>query len=285
MQQTSENMNTSRQFRFINNQHGYTISLIEGHSLIEQISTVHNIGPHALDFYKKTLLGSTQLINFLKAGENFGFYIDSEGPYFRFKIEMSHNGSLRTLLLPEDFDDFPTKFTGKCRLNKIMQGKSPYTSILDYNDFPVEQIVNEVMEKSYQTNSKIFLSDDLCSSLMLTKLPPTNINKKIDDFEELSFEQMQIEYKDLINSALNLKVSDIENTEKVFQKFDFKYLGSKEIKFHCPCSHERMVNNLFTLNQVDIDELFSESSKIETRCDYCNTIYTIKKEEVKRNLQ
>jgi len=278
-------MNTSRQFGFINNQHGYTISLIEGHALIDEISNIHNIGPHALTFYRKVLLGSTQLINFLKPGETLGFYIDSEEPYFRLKIEMSNNGSLRTLLLPEDFDDFPTTFTGKCRVNKIFQGKPPYSSILEYSDFPVEDIVNEVMEKSYQTNSRIFLSDDLANSLMLTKLPPTNINKKIEDFEEFSFDEMILEYQDLIKTSLDLKASNTETVENVFNKYQFKYLGSKEVKFHCPCSHERMVNNLFTLKSSDIEDLFKDTGKIETRCDYCNTIYTINKDEVKRELQ
>mgnify|MGYP003685661653 CR=1 FL=1 len=278
-------MTDSLQFGFINNQHGFTISFIEGHELIKQISNIHNIGPNALEFYRKTVLGSTQLINFLKPGENLGFYIDSEEPYFKFKIEMSHNGSLRTLLLPEDFEDFPRKFTGKCRVNKIIQGKAPYTSVLDYKDFPIENIVNEVMEKSYQTNSRVYMSEDFSSSLMLTKLPPTNINKKIEDYEDLSFADMLEEYKELVNSALKLKNTTVEETEKLFSKYEFNYLGSKSVKFHCPCSHERMVGNLYTLKQSDINEIFSEDNQIETRCDYCNIIYTIKKEEVIKKLQ
>ena len=59
-------MAASRQFGFLNNQHGYSISFVEGHELIDEISKIHNIGPHALDFYKKIILGSVQLINFLK---------------------------------------------------------------------------------------------------------------------------------------------------------------------------------------------------------------------------
>lgn len=277
-------MSTSRQFGFINNQIGYTISLIEGHSLIEEISKIHNIGPHALDFYKKTLLGTTQLINFIKPTENLGFYIDSEDPYFRFKIEMSQSGSLRILLLPEDFDSLPDKFSGKCRLNKVIQGKSPYSSILEYQDFPIEEITNDIIDKSYQTNSKIIFSEDLCSSVMVTKLPPTNINKKIEDYEDIKFEQFLKNFSELIETALNLKVSDIELTEEVFKKFEFTYLGSKEVKFHCPCSKERMINNLFTLPKSEIEHIFEKEKSIDTRCDYCNTIYTIKEEEVKRDL-
>lgn len=278
-------METSLQFGFINNQYGYSISFVQGHKLMSDIATIHNIGPHAYDFYNKIVVASVQLVNFLKPGEHLGFYIDSEEPYFRFKIEMNNNGSLRTLLLPEDFSDFPKTFTGKCRLTKIMPGKAPYTSILDYQDFPLENIVNEIMDKSYQTNSHILLSKDTFNSLMLTKLPPTNINKKIDDYEDLTLAKMLEDSKELIEKALDLKTSDIKITEELFNQYGFSYLGSKEIRFNCPCSKERMVENLFTLRKEDIDDLFSAQASIETRCDYCNTIYEIKKEEVIKNLQ
>ncbi len=78
----------SRQYSFICNKNGFTISVIEGNSLINNISKMHNIGPHALNFYRKTVLSSLQMVNFLKPGENLGFYIDSEEPFFRFKIEL-----------------------------------------------------------------------------------------------------------------------------------------------------------------------------------------------------
>jgi molecular chaperone Hsp33 len=273
-------MSLSRQFSFINNQHGFTISLIEGHSLIDEIIKVHNIGPNALDFYQKTVLGSLQLINFLKPGETLGFYIDSEEPYFRFKIEMSNNGTLRTLLLPEEFDDFPVLFTGNCRVNKIFASKSPYTSIIDYKDFKVQDIANELMDKSYQTNGKILVAEDASCSLLVIKLPPTNINKKIDDYEDLSMDDFLKTHQELIDTALNFKNSDIEKIESAFLEKEFRYLGSKEVKFDCPCSHERMVNNLFTLSESDRLDIFVDKEFIETRCDYCNTIYKIETKEI-----
>jgi molecular chaperone Hsp33 len=278
-------MEKSRQYSFINNKHGFTISLIEGHSLIDEISKIHNIGELATDFYKKTVLSAQQLINFLKPGENLGFYIDSEEPYFKFKIEMAQNGSLRTLLLPEEFDDLPSNFTGKCRVTKSYAQKAPYTSILDFENHPVENLVNEVTEKSYQTNSEILSSQDVASSLMLTKLPPTNINKKIEDYEDLSMSDFKLEFKELIDSALALTHTNVAEVEKLFTKYDFNYLGSKEVKFNCPCSKERMVNNLYSLNPADIKSLFIDEPSIETRCDYCNTLYEIKETDLTSPIQ
>lgn len=278
-------MEKSRQYSFINNKCGFALSLIEGHSLIEDISKIHNIGDFAKSFYQKTVISSQQLIHFLKPGENLGFYLDSEEPFFRFKIEMSHNGALRTLLLPEEFEDFPKTFSGKCRINKIFANKSPYTSVLEFDNHPLEDIVNEITEKSYQTNSVILSSQDCASSLMITKLPPTNINKKIDDYEETSISDFKNQYSELIDECLSLKNTTVLEAEKIFSKFDFQYIGSKEVKFHCPCSKERMINNLYSLNPADIRSLFVEENFIETRCDYCNTTYKITEDEVNTDIQ
>ena len=57
------------------------------------------------------------------------------------------------------------------------------------------------------------------------------------------------------------------------------------MNFHCPCSRERMVENLFTLTEDDRKHIFEEQNPIEIRCDYCNTTYQIREEEVKNPLQ
>ncbi len=276
--------NVSRQYSFICNQNGFTISVIEGEALMNAINKIHNIGPHALDYYRKTVLSSMQMVNFLKPGENLGFYVDSEEPFFRFKIEIHNSGAMRTLLLPEEFDDFPTEITGKCRIHKMVAGKEPYTSILELEKKPVQEIVNEVMEKSYQTKSKIIMLPNSNSSLMLTKLPPSNVNKKVEDFDDLSLEQIEEKFQNLINAALTIPNATVKDMDDLFSTKDLLYIGSKEVKFHCPCSHERMVGNLLTLPKQDQEGIFSDKDSVETRCDYCNTIYEIKKEEVLKEL-
>ncbi len=277
-------MQISRQFTFINNQHGFTVSAIEGTQLISELAKIHNIGPHATGFYQKTVLSSLQMVNFIKPGESLGFYIDSDEPYYRFKIEISQNGTLRTLLLPEEFDDFPHQLSGKTRIVKIMQGRDPYTSILEFKNHPLENIINEVMDQSYQTNSKVLMDENSSTSLMITKLPPSNVDKKIKDFSDLSMEEIEKKFSTLFQATLTLPSPSIKDMEDLYTAQGFTYLISKEVKFHCPCSRERMVENIFTLPQKERTEIFSEDDSIEIRCDYCNTIYDIKKEEILKDL-
>ena len=101
----------------------------------------------------------------------------------------------------------------------------------------------------------------------------------------MNIQGFEDKYQDLIDTLFEMKSVTVDLIEKYLQPFDFIYLGSKEISFHCPCSRERMVNNLFTLSEKDRQSIFEEDSQIEIRCDYCNTLYNILKEEVIGNLQ
>ncbi len=278
-------METSRQYSFINNQHGFTVSVIDGAELMDELSKIHNIGPHAIDFYRKSVLSSLQMINFIKPQESLGFYIDSEDPYYRFKIEISQSGSLRTLLLPEEFDAFPNTLTGKTRIVKVMPGRDPYTSILEFSNHPIENLVNEVMEQSYQSKSKILIAPGQTTSLMLTKLPPSNVDKKIENYDDLPLGEIEAKYAELIKKVLHMSSTTVEELNNVFTAESLNYIGSKPVNFHCPCSRDRMIENLFTLPVSDREEIFSEQDSIEIRCDYCNTIYTIPKNEIIQDLQ
>lgn len=271
-------MKESRLYSFLNNELGFNLHVLDGEKLLEDLGKIHNIGPTALPYYQNTVLSSMHMITFLKPGENLGVYIDSEEPYFRFKIEMAHSGQMRTLLLPEEFVSFPKTLTGVSRVSKIYNGKQPYTSILQLNNDSTDKIINNILKDSYQTNSKILLSENSKHAIMLTKLPKKEIKKIVDDeTSNISIDEFELKNKPLINEILRTANIELKELVEKVEEHDFIYLHSKEVKFDCPCSLERMTQNLYTLNEKDRNDVFGTKESIEVRCDYCNTIYDIKK--------
>ncbi len=273
-------MKESRLYSFINNKEGFTLHFLEGSKLINDLSEIHDIGPHALNYYRKTILTAQQMITFLKPGESLGVYIDSEQPYFRFKIETNHTGSMRTLLLPEEFSDFPEKLTGKARISKIFPSSQPYTSIINMENDDASEVVNNIFKESYQTNSKVITSDTLDQSIMFTKLPRVEIKKVVEDLEDIPLSDYIIQKNEFVTSLFKEHNDDIEKIIETFNDIGFEYLGSKEIKFHCPCSKERMITNVMTMSNNDLDHVFEETQTLEIRCDYCNTEYKIHKSDI-----
>lgn len=52
------------------------------------------------------------------------------------------------------------------------------------------------------------------------------------------------------------------------------------IGYRCDCSREKFENGLISLGKDEIESIIKEEGKAETKCHFCNTIYTFTKEEL-----
>jgi molecular chaperone Hsp33 len=270
---------TSRLYSFLDHKNGFNIHFLEGQKLIHDLILLHPMNSSGFSYFRDTFLGLLPIIFFLKPQESLGLYIDSEEPYFRLKIETNSAGHTRTLLLPEEFNQFPKKITGKVRVSKIFQNNShPYTSVLDLKDISAKDVINQILTESYQTNSEVIVSEVSDQSIMVTKLPSLNINSSLDDSasrKEFIKKNAQF-FRDVFDSA----PGDIEKVVKTFEDHGLAYMTSRQIEFFCPCSKDRMVLNLRGLYAGDIDHLFDGKDSVEIKCDYCSKLYDVSRGEV-----
>ena len=272
-------MKESRMYSFLDSKNGFSINFLEGQKLIHDLVITHNINGDALSYYRNTVLTFQQMLNFLKAGETLGLYIDSEQPYFRFKMEMNASGQMRTLLSPEKFKQFPMELTGMFRLTKIGPKGTPYNSITKMTQTPSKQLINQVLKESYQTNSCVELSATGDQSLMITKMPAVNVNKEADH-DDLGLNEYLLKNKKFILDLFHNCHDDISDIVQFFEGNNFLYIGSKEVRFHCSCSRERMIANLILLNNSDLDHIFDNKERIEVNCDYCHTKYPVNRSDL-----
>lgn len=269
----------SRLYSFLDHKNGFNVNFLEGQKLIHDLVLLHPMQGSGFAYFRDTFLGLLPIIFFLKPGESLGLYIDSEDPYFRLKIETNSAGHTRTLLLPEDFNLFPMKISGNVRVTKIFPSqKSPYTSMLELKEVDTKDVINQIFNESYQTNSEVIVGELSDQSIMVTKLPAVNINSNIDG--SLSRKDFIKKHKAFFHNVFEAATDDIENIVKLFEDHGFAYMGSRQIDFFCPCSKDRMVMNLKGLYAGDIDELFQNDDSIEIKCDYCRKNYQITKAEI-----
>ncbi|MBC7429515.1 MAG: Hsp33 family molecular chaperone HslO [Bacteriovorax sp.] len=271
----------SRLYSFIDQKEGFTLHFLEGQKLIHDLAVIHSVIGGGFQYFRDAILSFQPMISFLKPGEGLGVYIDSEEPYFRLKIEMSEIGQMRTLLLPEDFNQFPRKISGKCRIVKLLPGElQPYTSIINLDDIDFHQVVNKILIESYQSNSEVFLSQDSDQSLMIMKLPEINVNK-IQTNYIMSIEQYWKTIEAKTHKLYEMGTTEQTDIQKHFENEGMLFLGSKEIKFKCTCSRERMFEGVRSLVwSSGIEVVFEPHEKtIETKCDYCKTSYLLTRQE------
>jgi molecular chaperone Hsp33 len=271
----------SRLYSFIDQIEGFTLHFLEGQKLIQDLAIIHTNTGGGFQYFRDAILSIQLMISYLKPGEGLGIYIDSEVPYFRLKVEMSEQGQMRTLLLPENFNQFPNTIKGKCRLVKTIPNEAhPYTSIIDLDDVSFHEVVNTILKDSYQLRSEIFLSNESDQSVMLLKLPSININK-IETNYSLSVSDYWEKIKPEMAALFSLHTDEYSLIQKHIEKMGLVYLGSREIKFKCNCSRERMLAGVRTLiRSSGIDHVFAaDENEIETKCDYCKTSYLLLKSE------
>lgn len=271
----------SRLYSFIDQKEGFTLHFLEGQKLIHDLAIIHAVHGEGFQYFRNTILSIQPMISFLKPGEGLGVYLDSEEPYFRLKIEMSEQGQMRTLLLPETFRQFPESITGKCRVVKTFPNEhTPYTSIINLEKISFDQVINKIFRESYQVKSEVFLNDITDQSVMLMKLPDININK-IETQYKLTIQEYYGKFQNKLNELYQMQTTDYSTIQTHFEKLGFIYLGSKEISFKCTCSRDRMFQGLKSLiGSSGIDHVFEVGEKsIETRCDYCKTSYLFLRDE------
>lgn len=64
------------------------------------------------------------------------------------------------------------------------------------------------------------------------------------------------------------------------EEFRPEILETREIKWHCDCSKERMAGALVSIGKKDLAEIIEEDGKAELTCQFCRKKYNFKKEEL-----
>lgn len=270
----------SRLYSFLDHKNGFNVHFLEGQKLIHDLALLHPMKGSGFAYFRDTFLGLMPIIFFLKPSESLGLYIDSQDPYFRLKIETNSAGHTRTLLLPEEFNVFPMKITGTVRVTKIFQNHShPYTSVLDLKDVETKEVINKILTETYQTNSEVIVGQVSDQAIMVTKLPPSNINSSLNE-EPTTRQEFIKKHEHFFRDVFEAATDDIEKIVKLFEDRGFSYMTSRQIDFYCPCSHDRMVLNLRGLYSGDLEHLFNGKDSVEIKCDYCRKLYSVTRNDL-----
>lgn len=266
----------SRIYTFIHHSKRFSFHLIDGQKIIADLAVLHNFSPKSLTYLRDTLLSSLLFERLIKPGETLGFYIDSQKPFFKFKLELSHSGQFRTMILPQDLKEIPQKFNGMARLTKNLPGASPYTSIVKAENDKTSHVFNTLLKQSYQDESISYISQVSDHSLLISKLPKDSqeLESSTPSVESFFKDNLHI-FQDFFNKQINTEEALIH----YFENQNFTYLAGKDLEFKCPCSREHYLIQLQHLNKETKEEI-CQDQQIDLTCDYCLSPYTYSREEI-----
>lgn len=268
----------SRLHTFIDAERRHALYVLEGQRLIHDLALAHGVGP-AFAWFRDCVLQVLPLIGLTKRGEQVGFYIDSEEPLVRLKIEAGHSGDVRGTFFPEDLAQPPGAVKGQVRLQTLYSdGRRPYLSVIEADGLRLREIVNRVLLESYQVKAALVLSEASDQSVLLHRLPPLpgeeDTGYTVEAVRELR-DRLQPGLEEVFGRGLAGGAAFRE----AFESLGWRELASRPVRFRCGCSLARMVQNLRLIRARE--GLFEPGEPaLEVTCDYCRQRYLVTREDV-----
>jgi len=273
-------LNHSQLYTFIDQDKKFALYFLEGQKLIHDLVLKNPMQQGGFSYFRSAVLSVQLLLGLLKHGEYFCFYIDSEKPYFRIKIELNTQGLMRGMIYADALSPLPSGISGMVRLIKFQPNANmPYQSTIDLNEVGIDEIMNQVLERSYQVNSRIFVSNVSDQSVMLHQLPQTLkvTSKEAQSDLDKAFNQ----YIDPVKAIMSRGLTDPESIRLAFAELGFEYLASQQVEFNCGCSKRQMIENIVKFLKTSDESLFSPGkNEIEVTCEYCKTAYRISEKDI-----
>jgi molecular chaperone Hsp33 len=217
----------------------------------------------------------------IKRGEQIGFYIDSEDPYFRLKIETTYHGDTRSVLVPASFREFPAAMQGFVRVLKLFpHNRAPYESVIRADGLALRDIVNRVLRDSYQVNCAVMLSERSDQSVLLHQLPPLPGTDEYE-YSHAAVRSRKERIDDEIHALLSRGLVEPDAIREAFAQLGWRAVATRPVQFRCSCSRERMVDNVRLVYAREGDSLFDVgSSVLEAVCEYCKEAYLVARSEL-----
>jgi molecular chaperone Hsp33 len=65
-------------------------------------------------------------------------------------------------------------------------------------------------------------------------------------------------------------------------ELEFEKLDEKEVRFACPCSYERAVSMISSIDPNELEAMLREDKGVVMTCHFCNESYRLNEEELQR---
>lgn len=272
-----ESLPESQLYTFVDRRRELALYFLEGQRLIHDLALVHPVRGAGFAYFRDAVLSVQPMIALLKHGEQLGFYIDSNTPFFRLKIETTQQGAVRCSLMPEAFEEFPEAMSGMVRVLKLFpNNRPPYQSVLDVGALPLREIVNRVLRDSYQVQAVIEVSERSDQSSMLLRLPaPAGPD------HEHAADRPGDEIVSGVREILRAGLQESDAIEAAFADLGCHALARRSIRLVCSCTRDRMVRNIKLAFGDQYPDLFDpHQDALDITCEYCKSRYVITRDDL-----
>lgn len=151
----------------------------------------------------------------------------------------------------------------------------PYQGIVPLEGKNLAEVLENYMKHSEQLDTKIFLAanGEKANGLLLQRLPGTGGTiEGTDAPEEPSWDRAK-QLAETVKDDELLTLPAPELIHRLFWQEDLLQLDPTTLRWHCPCTRERVADMLRMLGREEIETILSEQEFIEVACNFCGKPY------------
>lgn len=172
------------------------------------------------------------------------------------------------------------------------QDTNLYQGIVDLQGKNLTECALRYFKQSEQidTQLKLFLKAPNGESnswgvagIMLQKMPSEGGQKMDEETATEAWKEAGIFIESLSDDEVfNSELSSEDILNRLFHSHNLSVSTTKEYKFGCRCSREKLLNTLSTFSNDDIDSMV-ENGKISATCNFCSEKYVFEKGELEKH--
>ncbi len=179
------------------------------------------------------------------------------------------DGTLQTLLNADGQGRFMVMLDPERRET----GAPAYQGIVPLEGETVADALEHYMRNSEQLDTRMWLAADErhCAGFLLQRLPEAG-GRAAESAEEPSWDRF-VALAETLQTAELLDEDTDTLIHRLFWQDELRMFEPQAVRWHCPCSRDRVANMLRTLGRAEIDSILSEQEQVRIACNFCGKPY------------
>lgn len=151
---------------------------------------------------------------------------------------------------------------------------TPYQGVVPMEGDSVAKVLEHYMRQSQQLDTRLWLAADSrqIGGLLLQRLPDHGGNEHRSESVEPSWERA-CHLASTVKQEELLTLDPDTLAHRLFWEEQLLMFDPLPVRWHCPCSRERVAEMLRMLGSEEIQDILNERDSIEVACNFCGKPY------------
>ncbi|HWK72094.1 MAG TPA: Hsp33 family molecular chaperone HslO [Burkholderiaceae bacterium] len=235
------------------------------------------------------LAASILLASNIKFDGSLVLQLQGDGPVALIVVECNTDLSVRATVSLREGHEVPADGTLQTLLNadgngrfivvldpgRETTGMQPYQGVVPLEGESVAQVLESYMRNSEQLDTRLWLAADstLAAGLLLQRLPSqggtqaSTGHSPDETWERVGHLAATLKRDELLELDIDTLI------HRLFWEEHLIALEEQEVRWHCPCTRERVAGMLRGLGRQEIEDILSEHEHVDIVCNFCGKPY------------